>query len=168
MSQYCLWLLRWLRVLPAHPFSHHPQTDGQTERVNAILKQYLRCLKALSLCCPWTAESVAVGGWRLHDEQYLAHAPKDVDISESGRVCDAFVQPKQLAGLTVVVDADQDDQEAAQAHCSMWRAFHLSMCAGVQNTQRKYPVQRHVHTQWTVSRRGRGGEEQVTHSALLI
>ncbi|XP_061440646.1 uncharacterized protein LOC133364295 [Rhineura floridana] len=41
----CFWQALWkllqseLRLLSAH----HPQTDGQTERVNAILEQYLRC-----------------------------------------------------------------------------------------------------------------------------
>lgn len=42
MSQFWTLVLRQLRINPAPSTAFHPQTDGQVERVNAILEDYLR------------------------------------------------------------------------------------------------------------------------------
>ena len=42
MSQFCRHLSDRLGVILRHSSSFHPETDGQTERVNAAVEQYLR------------------------------------------------------------------------------------------------------------------------------
>ena len=42
ISQFWRYLSDRLGVTLRHSSSFHPETDGQTERVNAVVKQYLR------------------------------------------------------------------------------------------------------------------------------
>ena len=43
ISQFWSHFLKGLSIKPCRSSGYHPQSDGQTERTNQILEQYLRC-----------------------------------------------------------------------------------------------------------------------------